>query len=157
MTEQEKVKEALRDIFRERRGEKGELIELLQAVQGKLGYLPRSAMLEIARFTRVPESQVFGAASFYAQFRFTPVGRNMVMACRGTACHVRGGPRILQELESSLGVKAGGTTPDLEYTLETVACIGCCSLAPCAMVNKEVHASLTPTKVREMLAGREGK
>jgi NADH:ubiquinone oxidoreductase subunit E len=79
------------------------------------------------------------------------------MACRGTACHVRGGPRILQELESSLGVKAGGTTPDLEYTLETVACIGCCSLAPCAMVNKEVHASLTPTKVREMLAGREGK
>ena len=144
-------------IFRERRGERGELIGLLQEVQAKLGYLPAEAMLEIARFTKVPESQVFGAASFYAQFRFTPVGRNMVMACRGTACHVRGGPRILQELEDCLGVKAGGTTGDSEYSLETVACIGCCSLAPCVMVNKEVHANLTPKKVREMLGGRGGK
>ena len=157
MNEQGDVKQVLAGIFKEHRGERGELIELLQAVQVKLGHLPASAMLEIARFTKVPESQVFGAASFYAQFRFTPVGQNMVMACRGTACHVRGGPRILQELESSLGVKAGGTTPDLEYTLETVACIGCCSLAPCVMVNKEVHASLTPKKVRKMLAGRVGK
>ena len=130
------------------------LIPILQRVQSELGYLPEDAMLKIAEYLGVPEGQVFGVASFYAQFRFTPMGRNRIMVCRGTACHVRGAPRILDEVKQVLGIEEGGTTPDLEYTLETVACIGCCALSPCMMINKEVYAKLTPTKVREVFAER---
>jgi len=88
-------------------------------------------------------------ATFYAQFRFTPIGRTHIMACRGTACHVRGAPRILEAIEKQLGIKEGETTEDLEYSLETVACIGACGLSPCIMVNKKVEAKMTPKKVTE--------
>jgi NADH-quinone oxidoreductase subunit E len=139
--------EALLSTFK---GSRLELIQILQDVQNALGYLPEETLLEVARFTGVPASQVFGTASFYSQFRFSPRGRREVMICRGTACHVRGAPRILEEAESVLGISEGETTPDLEYTLETVACIGCCSLAPCMMIDGEVQASLTPKKVQEV-------
>jgi NADH-quinone oxidoreductase subunit E len=129
-----------------------ELISLLQHVQAEFGYLPQSALLRIADYIRVPESTVFGVASFYGQFRFTPQGKKRVMVCRGTSCHVRGAPRVLDEAEKVLGVKEGETTPNLEYTLETVACIGCCALSPCVMVNDTVHANLTRAKVRELLS-----
>jgi NADH-quinone oxidoreductase subunit E len=130
-----------------------DLIQILQDVQGAYGFLSEEVLLEVAEYTGVPPSQVFGTASFYGQFRFSPMGRQKVMVCRGTACHVRGAPRILEEVEKVLGVKEGETTPDLEYTLETVACIGCCGLSPCLMVDSEVHASLTPKKVREIFSG----
>jgi len=148
--------ERLGAILLSHKRQRADLIPILQEVQAEFGYLPEEAMLEIARFTGVPESQVFGVASFYAQFRFTPMGRNRVMLCRGTACHVRGAPRILDEVKNVLGIEEGGTTPDLEYTLETVACIGCCALSPCMMINKEVYAKLTPAKVREVFS-REAK
>jgi NADH-quinone oxidoreductase subunit E len=148
------IDKGLEEVFARFEGRRGELIGILQSVQEKLGYLPDRALLQIARFTKVPESQVFGVSSFYAQFRFTPMGRRRVMVCQGTACHVRGGAKILEEAEKQLHIKPGGTTPDMEYSLDTVACIGCCSLAPCVMVNKEVFASLTPKKVSEVLAGR---
>lgn len=151
MNEQSDVKNVLAGIFKEHRGVRGELIELLQAVQGKLGYLPYSAMLDIARFTKVPESQVFGAATFYAQFRFTPVGKRTLTICRGTACHVRGAPKILDEAKKALGVNEGETTPDLEYTLETVACVGCCALAPVAVLAGEVHGQMNRKKVVKLL------
>ena len=128
-----------------------ELISLLQRVQTELGYLPQSAMLRIANHVGAPESRVYGVASFYGQFRFTPLGKKHVMVCRGTSCHVRGAPRLLDEAEKILGIKEGDTTPDREYTLETVACIGCCALSPCVMVNNTVHASLSRAKVRELL------
>ncbi|MDQ7778230.1 MAG: NADH-quinone oxidoreductase subunit NuoE [Planctomycetota bacterium] len=134
------------------KSEESSLIPILQEVQAEFSYLPVDAMRRIARFLRVPESRVFGVASFYAQFRFTPMGKNRVMACRGTACHVRGAPRILEEISKFLGVQEGETTPDMKYTLETVACIGCCALAPCVMVNKEVHAKLTPATAKEVFA-----
>jgi NADH-quinone oxidoreductase subunit E len=135
----------LLDTF-ERRPES--LISVLQAVQEKIGYLPPEVLGRVARHARVPSSRVYGVASFYSQFRFNPVGRNRVSVCRGTACHVSGARMILEELERTLGIEEGQTTEDMEYSLETVACIGCCGLSPCISVNDDVSAKLTPKKVR---------
>ena len=130
------------------RGKRGELIPILQKIQARFGYLPEEAMVKVAELARVAESNVFGVASFYAQFRFIPIGKKRVMVCRGTACHVRGAPQILDEVKRQLGIEEGETTPDLEYTLETVACIGCCALAPCLVVGGEVKAKMSPKKVK---------
>jgi NADH-quinone oxidoreductase subunit E len=119
-------------------------------MQEELGFLSEDGMRQIARYTRVPESGVYAVATFYAQFRFTPIGKMHVMVCRGTACHVRGATRILEAIENQLGIKEGETTEDLEYSLETVACIGACGLSPCIMANKKVEAKLTPKKVAKL-------
>jgi len=141
------MESSLETIFSKFERKMENLIPLLQAVQEVLGYLPKVSMLKIARFVHIPESRVYAVATFYSQFRFTPVGKKHVMACRGTACHVRGAPRILKEFKTQLGIDEGQTTEDLEYSLETVACIGACGLAPCAMINNKVEAKLTPGKV----------
>ena len=146
------MNEQLESIFSSCKGNRLELIPVLQDVQDAFGFLSEDSLLGIAEFTGVPSSQVYGTASFYSQFRFSPRGRKEVMMCRGTACYVRGAPRILEEVENVLGIKESETTPDLEYTLETVACIGCCSLAPCMMIEGEVTATLTPKKVRDVFA-----
>ena len=131
-------------------GKEEELIPILQKVQNVLGFLSDASMEEIARFTRVPMSRVYGVATFYAQFRFKPMGETHIMVCRGTACHVKGVPRIHEEIENQLGIKEGETSVDLKYSIESVACIGACSLAPCVMVNGKVEANLTPQKVRKL-------
>jgi NADH-quinone oxidoreductase subunit E len=131
-------------------GSEDELISILQDVQERFGYLPKDAMLQVSKFLSIPESRVYAVASFYAQFRFKPMGKNTVMVCRGTACHVKGARRILDEFKRELGVDENETTEDKEYTLETVACLGCCALAPCAMINDEVAANLTPQKVKTL-------
>jgi NADH-quinone oxidoreductase subunit E len=136
-------------------GVKSELIPILQEVQQVFGYLPEEVMGRIAGFVRVPECTVYGVATFYAQFKFVPVGRNVIKVCRGTGCYVKGAPRILDELEKLLGIKDGQTTPDMEYTLETVACFGSCALAPVMVVNDRVYGRVTPDKVREILAKKE--
>ncbi len=141
------MEERLRAVLSSFRGTEDELIPILQQAQEDLGYLSEEVMRQIADFAGVPESQVYAVATFYAQFRFSPIGRNHVMVCRGTACHVRGAPRILQKIEEQLGIKEGETSEDLEYTLETVACIGACGLSPCIMTNKSVLAKMTPKKV----------
>lgn len=144
----------LSEVFSCYEGREDELIPILQAVQQQFGYLSEEAMLAVARFIRVPESAVYAVATFYAQFRFTPIGRRHVTVCRGTACHVRGAPRILEAVEKQLGIKEGEITPDLEYSLETVACIGACGSSPCITTNKKVEARMTPGKVTELF--REG-
>jgi NADH-quinone oxidoreductase E subunit len=136
-------------------GEKAELIPILQQVQQALGYLPEEAMQRVAQFVNVPECTVFGVATFYAQFKFVPVGRNIVKVCRGTGCYVKGAPRILDELEKLLNIKDGETTPDMEYTLETVACFGSCALAPVMVVNDRVYGRVTPDKVKEVLGRKD--
>jgi NADH-quinone oxidoreductase subunit E len=136
-------------------GEKAELIPILQQVQQALGYLPEEAMSRIAAFVDVPECTVYGVATFYAQFKFVPVGRNVIKVCRGTGCYVKGAPRLLDELEKLLGIKEGETTPDMEYTLETVACFGSCALAPVIVINDRVYGRMTPEKVRTILGRRE--
>ena len=111
-------------------------------------------MQEIARFLRLPASSVFGVSTFYAQFKLVPSGKRTVRVCRGTACHVRGGARILREVEKRLGIKPGETTDDLEYTLETVACIGACALAPTMTIDKETYGQMTTKKVAEVFGDR---
>ena len=146
------MKERLEAIFSSYKGEAGELIPVLQQVQEELGYLPDDAMSEISKFVGAPEGRVYSVATFYTQFRFTPIGRNHVMVCRGTACHVKGAPRMLDELESQLGIKEGETTTDMEFSLETVACIGACAIAPNMVINKTTYGHLTTDKISEILA-----
>lgn len=145
----------LLDIFSRFEGDKGELIPVLQAVQDEFGYLPNDTMVKIAKFTGASESNVFGVASFYAQFRLTPTGKNRITVCRGTACHVRGAPQILEEVERHLGIKEGENTSDMEYSLETVACIGCCALAPVITINDEVYGKLNLKDVAKILPKME--
>ena len=147
----------LDSIFPSYEGKRSELIPILQHVQAELGYLPGYAMKKIAKFTGCSESNVFGVVSFYAQFRLKPAGRNQVMVCRGTACDVRGAPQILEEIGRQLGIEDGESTEDLEYSLETVACIGCCALAPCVMVHKDVHGRLNMKKVAKIFPEKEQK
>ncbi len=144
--------EQVRDILARYTGKRRELVPILQEVQAELGYLPEKALVLIAAFTGIPESEVFAIATFYAQFRLTPAGRNRVMVCRGTACHVKGAPQILEEIEKRLGIKESETTPDLEYTLESVACIGACGLAPCMVINEKVHGRLRRNDAPKLLA-----
>lgn len=151
------MEERLNSILSSYEAKRDELIPILQQVQKEFGYLPEQAMLEIARFVGVPESNVYAVATFYAQFRFTPIGRKHVTVCRGTACHVRGAPRILEEVEKQLCISEGQTTSDLEYSLETVACIGCCGLSPCVMINKSVEAKMSPKKVAALFAKGDEK
>ena len=145
----------LLDIFSRFEGDKDELIPILQTVQDEFGYLPNDTMAKIAKFTGASESNVFGVASFYAQFRLTPTGKNRITVCRGTACHVRGAPQILEEVERHLGIKEGESTPDMEYSLETVACIGCCALAPVITINDEVYGKLSLKDVAKILPKME--
>ncbi|MBT9132623.1 MAG: NADP-reducing hydrogenase subunit HndA [Firmicutes bacterium] len=144
------------EILLSYKGKKDELIPILQQVQKGFGYLPEQVMVKIARFTGLPESRIYAVATSYAQFRFSPAGRNRVMVCRGTACHVRGATRILEEVSRQLGIREGETTPDLEHSLETVACIGCCALAPCIIINnKDIHGRLTPKGVAQVFTARK--
>lgn len=148
---------AMNQVFSSFRGEQSEILPILQKTQEIFSYLPEDSFKKIARFTGVSTSEVYGVATFYAQFRFTPTGKNMISVCRGTACHVRGGPAILEETLSMLGLSKEGTTPDLEYTVETVACIGCCALAPCATENDVVHGKLTKRKVQNLISTNSSK
>jgi len=147
----------LETVFTEFKGKEEELIPILQKVQEKYSYLPEQAMQKISEFTKVPESRVYAVATFYAQFRFKPIGKYYILVCRGTSCHVRGAPRILEEIEKQLGIKEGETSSNMKFTLETVACIGACGLSPCIMINKKVYAKLTPKKVAELFANKGAK
>ena len=145
------TKEKLNKILSHYNGRRDELIPILQEAQEEFRYLPEEVMKGIARFLRLSESTVYGVATFYAQFKFSPSGRRVVRVCRGTACHVRGGARILREVEKRLGIRPGGTTTDLEYSLETIACFGSCALAPVVVVDDDVYGRMTPTKIGKIL------
>ena len=142
---------SLETIFSEFEGKRENIIPILQKVQEEHTYLPENLMAEIAKYTRVPPSDIYGVATFYAQFRFEPTGKNLVSVCRGTACHVRGAPRIFEEITDQLDLEGEGTTEDMEYTVETVACVGCCALAPVITINEEVHGDLTKQKVKKLI------
>jgi NADH-quinone oxidoreductase subunit E len=147
--------EALQKLFDLYRDVDGALIPVLQEAQNIYGYLPKEVLRQIAKELRMPFSKVFGVATFYAQFHLKPRGRNIIRVCLGTACHVRGGAKVFKAIQEHLGVADGETTGDLRYTLETVACLGACGLAPCMMVNDDTHGRLTPERSTEMLAKYE--
>ncbi len=132
--------------------DKSNLIAILQEFQHKLGYLPEEVILKVADYLGMSPATVYSIATFYPRFKFVPSGKKVICACRGTACHVRGGGRVLREIEKKLGIKAGETTPDMEYTLETVSCMGACVLAPAVMVDDEIHGQMTPQNVAEVFS-----
>jgi len=149
------VRERLGKILANYKGEREDLIPVLQDTQEAFRYLPAAAMREIARFLDITENTVYGVATFYAQFKLKPLGKKVIRVCRGTACHVRGSTKVLAEMEKQLGIKAGETTPDMEYTLETVACIGACALAPTMTIDGETYGKMTTKKVAEVLGDRK--
>ena len=149
MTAEEK--EQLAGILDRHKGEKKELISLLQKTQVELGYLPKEAMQEIARFLGIKAVEVWGVATFYNQFRLVPLGKHHVRVCMGTACHLTGGKLILEALERELDIKVGETAEDGSFSLERVACIGCCMLAPVMVIKDRIYPKMTPFKVEEAL------
>lgn len=142
----------LEELFAEYKGKKGALIPVLQKAQNLFGYLPEEVMTAIAEGIDLPVSQVYGVATFYSQFHLKPRGKNIIRVCLGTACHVRGATKVFERLQKELGVEKGGTTEDLMFTLEGVACIGACGLAPVIMVNDDTHGRLTADSVPGILA-----
>ncbi|MFH1422867.1 MAG: NADH-quinone oxidoreductase subunit NuoE [Planctomycetota bacterium] len=127
------------------------LIPLLQEAQAAYGFLPRQVLEKIAQHTKVPISKVYGVATFYSQFYLTQRGKHFVRCCRGTACHVRGASRVIETVENELKIKDGETTPDYNYTMETVACFGTCFLAPVMMIDSNYYGNLTPQRVTDIL------
>lgn len=136
----------LKDVLDEYASVRGSLITILQKAQEIYGYLPKDVMYHIAEKTGVSPAEVLGVATFYAQFRLQPIGKYLLMSCQGTACHVNSSERIIAAISSYLGIEDGETTEDGLFTLEKVACLGCCSLAPVIMINGEAHGNLTPEK-----------
>jgi len=155
--EQAKVRQETRQILRRFRRKQGNLIPILQKVQGKLGYLPREAMLEIAEFLEVPEIDVYSVITFYNQFRLNPPGRHSIRVCLGTACHMKGGYITLDAWKRRLGIDRGETTPDQEFDLDSVACVGCCVMAPVTVVDGKPQGKVEPTKVDGLLLSFESE
>jgi NADH:ubiquinone oxidoreductase subunit E len=135
------------------RGQRWALIPLAQEIQEKAGYIPPEVIPRIAGALGLFPAQVQGVVTFYAQLYMKPRGKNIVRVCRGTACHVRGGKSILKLVKQHLGIEEGETTEDMEYTLETVACLGICALAPNMMINKDTYGNLNPKKVARLFGG----
>jgi len=144
-------REQLAYILSQFKPDRSSLIPILQQVQQEFGYLSEEAMQQIADFLHVSNSTVYSVGTFYAQFKFAPSGKNVVRVCRGTACHVRGGARILRQIEKQLGIKPGETTEDREFDLDTVACVGCCTMAPVTVVDGKPEARTDPTRVDGLL------
>lgn len=152
----ESIASVTREIVSPWKGRKGGVIPILQGVQHAFGYLPNEAMEVISEETKISLAELYGVATFYAQFHLSPRGRHIIRVCRGTACHVRGSLGILERVQSELGLTHEQvTTPDLRFTLEPVACIGACGLAPVIMVDDETHGRLTKDKVPDILARYE--
>jgi NADH-quinone oxidoreductase subunit E len=130
------------------------LVPLLHRTQASFGYLSPEAVRFIARRLRITDNEVFSVASFYGQFRFTRPGRHLLRVCLGTACHVKGGVQMIETLERRLGVGAGETTPDGEYDVERIACLGCCALAPVVTLDGDIHGQMSVLKLEELLDAR---
>lgn len=131
---------------------KGSLITILQHAQEIYGYLPQDVIRRISERTGIKPAKIMGVATFYTQFRLQPVGKYLIMLCKGTACHVNGSDLIEKTITEALGIRDGETTEDGLFTLKNVACLGCCSLSPVMMINEETYGSLTPEKTRAILA-----
>jgi NADH-quinone oxidoreductase subunit E len=150
MTEEEIIRQT-GEVLASHSRERGKLIPILQDIQAKFGYLPREAMLETANFLCAPDSEVYSVATFYNQFHFMPPGKHQVKACLGTACQIKGGRIILEAWQRELDIKMGETTADREFSLERVACVGCCAMAPVTVVDDTVEGKVSPTRVKGIL------
>ena len=139
------------EVFAKYKDDNHALVSVLQEAQDIYGYLPKEAIELISERTGIATSEIMGVGTFYTQFRFEPVGKYLIMLCQGTACHVNGSELILQTIKDELGIDDGQTTEDGLFSLKCVACLGCCSLSPVMMVNKDTYGSLTPDKTKKIL------
>jgi NADH-quinone oxidoreductase subunit E len=151
MSEEKEIEEKTREIFNRLGSKRENLIPILQQIQEAFGYLPSKAMIEVARFLNIPEIDVYSVVTFYNQFRLTPPGKHSIRVCMGTACHVKGGHITLAAWQRRLKIGPGETSPDREFDLDTVACVGCCAMAPVTVVDKKVEAKADPTRVDGIL------
>ena len=142
---------ALEELINRYKGVEGSLISVLQGIQEMYGYLPRPVLEYMAERMGMKKARIYGVATFYAQFRLTPVGKHLILLCQGTACHVNGADKIETALCDELRVEMGGTTADRLFTLTEAACLGCCSLAPVMMIDGQAYGPLTPDKAREVI------
>jgi NADH-quinone oxidoreductase subunit E len=147
----EELEKQLDEVLTEDKQERRRLISILQEVQQRLGYISGEAMLRIAAFLDIPPSTVYSVATFYNQFRFTPPGKHPVNVCMGTACHMAGGKLVLDAMARELDIEVGGITEDREFSLDRVACLGCCALAPVVTIDGYIYARMTSPKVEEVL------
>ena len=134
-----------------KRGQNGSLIPLLQSAQDSYGYIPEKVIHYISELVNIPSAEIYGVITFYSQFRLKPLGKNLIRICEGTACHVNGAKSILTALQDELGISVGETTDDGVFSLQSVACLGCCSLAPVVMINNETHGNLTSEKLKKII------
>jgi len=146
--EDESITEQITPILKKYKRERKNLIPILQDIQDALHYLPLEAIIEVAGFFDIAPSAVYGVVTFYNQFRMVPPGKHPVKVCLGTACHMKNGELISEAWERELGIKVGEVTEDRQFDLERVACVGCCAMAPVAVVDEEVHGQVTPTKIQ---------
>ncbi|MDO5329207.1 MAG: NADH-quinone oxidoreductase subunit NuoE [Coriobacteriia bacterium] len=147
----------IKDVLDEYGDVEGSLITILQKAQEVYGYLPKDVIYHVAERIGSTPAEVMGVATFYSQFRLTPIGKYLIMSCQGTACHVNGSERVSEAVSEYLGIENGETTEDGLFTLENVACLGCCSLAPVIMINGEAHGNLTPDKAIAVLKDIQAK
>ncbi len=145
------MKNKISRVLRRYSKKKENLIPILQQIQSKLGYLPEEAMREVAEYLCIPETDVYSVATFYNQFRLNPPGKHSVRVCLGTACHMKGGYIILDAWKRRLGIEPGQTTPDRRFDLDTVACVGCCAMAPVTITDNKVEGKVSPTRVDGIL------
>ena len=153
LPEHSKVDKIIKSYF----CEKSALIAILQEIENSYGYLPPWALRYVSEGLDVPMIQVYGVASFYDAFHLTPRGKHLIRVCLGTACYLRGSSRVLEAVERELGIKDGGTTPDLEFSIQSVRCLGACALAPVMIIGERYFDKMTPTKVSRVLKQVQGK
>jgi NADH-quinone oxidoreductase subunit E len=146
-----KLKEQVQQILDKYQNDKSALIDILHDTQTAIGYLPREALEAIHQGLDVPLSRVYSVTTFFKAFSLTPRGRHLINVCMGTACHVRGADKVLEQIEKELGIKNGGNTRDFKFTLETVNCVGACALGPMVIIGEDYHGEMTPEKVSDVL------
>jgi NADH-quinone oxidoreductase subunit E len=149
--DQEAILRETRKVLARHSRQRRNLVPILQQVQDRLGYIPREAMIEVARSLNIPEMDVYSVVTFYNQFRLHPPGKHSVRVCLGTACHMKGGYIVLDAWKRRLAIDKGQTTPDREFDLDTVACVGCCTMAPVTVVDRRVEGKTSPTRVDGIL------
>jgi NADH-quinone oxidoreductase subunit E len=153
VTVDEQTRQEALDLINTVGASRDKIIPLLQEIQRRNGYIPEDLVEVLSKETGIPVADVFGVATFYSQFRFTPSGKHMIKLCKGTACHVSGADMLLSAVKEELQIEEGETTEDGLFTLEVVACLGCCSLAPVVMIDDTAYGKLSGTKIRKILKG----
>jgi len=147
----EEEKREIDEILTKFHYDKTNLISILQAIQDERGYLPRNVLFYMSQEMKIPTAEIYGVGTFYTQFKFKEVGENLIICCDGTACHVNGSPQIIDFIQDYLGVEPGETTEDKRFTLETVACLGCCAISPVCIINGKIYGEITTNKIKKVI------